>query len=86
MFFGSGLSLWKLIPAVVMEGVFALRSYKRRDYRTLVLATVLAQVANLAVFFIRWSSVPLDWIVPDLIGAFLGGSIAYVIGRALGKR
>jgi len=82
---GGGLSLWELIPAVIMEGVFADRSYRKRDYRTLVLATVLAQIANLAVFFIRWSSIPLDWIVPDLIGAFLGGSIAYGIGRALGR-
>ena len=80
------MSLWGLIPAVIMEGIFADRSYKRHDYWTLVLATVLAQIANLALFFIRWSSIPLDWIVPDLIGAFLGGSIAYVIGRALGKR
>lgn len=81
------MSLWELIPAIVMEGIFANRSYKRRDYQTLVLAIIVAQIANLAVFFIRWSSLSLglDRIVSDLIGAFLAGSIAYVIGRALGK-
>ena len=84
---GGGLNLWGLIPAVVMEGVFAIRSYNRHDYKTLVLATLLAQVANLGVLFIRYSSfLPgLDWIVSSLIGAFLGGSIAYAIGRILGK-
>ncbi len=84
---GGELSFWDLVPAVVMEGVFAIRAYKRYNYRTLVLATVLAGIADLGVLFIRWSlPLSLDWIVPSLVGAFLGGSIAYGIRRALRKR
>ena len=29
---GYGWSLWELIPAVVMEGIFAIRSYKRYEW------------------------------------------------------
>jgi hypothetical protein len=81
------MSLWELIPAVAMEGVFAIQSYKRHNYWTLVLAIIVAQIANLAVFSIRYSSYlpDLDWIVSSLIGAFLGGSIAYAVGRILNK-
>ena len=83
---GGELSFWDIIPAVVMEGVFAIRAYKRYDYRTVVLATVLAEIGDLGVLFIRWSfPLRLDWIIPSLIGALLAGQIAYGIGRALGK-
>lgn len=82
---GGGLSLWGLIPAVAMEGIFALRSYKKHDYWTIVLATVLAATASSGVTFVRWSYLPVEWIVVNLIAAFLGGSIAYAIGRVLGK-
>jgi len=83
---GGGMNLWELIPTVVMEGVFAIRSYRRYNYGTLVLATVLAAIADLGVLFVHWHvPLSLDWIVPFLNGAFLGGSIAYAIGRILGK-
>ena len=85
MLLGGELSFWNLVPAVVMEGVFALRSYKRHDYWTIVLATILAAIANSGVTFARWSYFSVEWIVANLIGAFPGGSIAYGIGRALGK-
>ena len=83
---GGYMNLWGLVPAVVMESVFALRSYKRRDYWTLVLAVIAAWIVSFVVSFIR-SSFPLglEWIILSLIGAFLGGSMAYGIGRVLSK-
>ena len=79
------MTLWELVPAVVMESVFAIRSYKRHDYWTLVLAAILAGAATLVVWFLRGFPSSPDWIATQLIGVFLGGSIAYGIGRALGK-
>jgi serine/threonine-protein kinase len=84
---GDSLSLWGLIPAAVMEGIFAIRSYKRHDYWTVMLATVLSSIVSLGVTFIRWSYFPpANWIAVNLTGAFIAGSIAYAIGRVLGRR
>jgi serine/threonine protein kinase, bacterial len=72
--------------SVVLWLVFALRGSNRPSYGIMIFAPLLAYAADVAITYFLLGQMPSsDWVIPGMIGAFLGGTVAFIIGRIFGR-
>lgn len=72
--------------SAVLWLVFALRGSKRPSYGIMIFAPLLAYAADVAVTYFLLGQMPSsDWVIPGMIGAFLGGTVAFIVGRIFGR-
>lgn len=80
---GSGFDWWNLISGVALMLLFAIRPSTRPTFWRVTLVPVIAQGIYLGMWYLRYGSLSMsltNWLVV-FGGAFLGGMVAFIIGR-----